>query len=89
MSIWSVKFTRQGQRDIDRLDHDVKQRIAAKLRWLSEHLGIVSPIPLTGNFRDFYKLRAGDWRVVYSLDLTDRQIIVEYIDNRDSIYKRR
>lgn len=49
----------------------------------------ILPEVLTGEFREFYKLRVGDWRVMYKVNWQDKIIIVSYIDRRDRSYKKR
>lgn len=89
MSSWLVEFTSQARHDLSKIDRTVKQRIFDKIDWLVGNFDIVNHLPLTGGFRDFYKLRVGDWRAVYSIDWQNRLIIVNYIDHRNRIYKRK
>lgn len=55
----------------------------------SENFENIFPEVLTGEFREFYKLRIGDWRVMYKVNWLDRIIIVSYINRRDKVYKKR
>ena len=86
---WSVEFSPAAEVDLARLDTPIRKRIVEKIDWLSENFGDVISIPLTGELREFYKLRAGDWRVFYRI-LWDKRIMrVEYIDHRSNAYRKR
>ncbi len=89
MASWSVEFTRDAERDIAKLDRSVRRRVVEKLEWLSNHFEDTFPLNLRGEFRDFYKLRVGDWRGFYRADWKKRVLIVVYIDRRDKAYKTR
>lgn len=89
MSQWSLHFSKQAEKDIAALDVSIRTRIIEKLEWLMEHFDSLIPAPLGAEWSDFFKLRVGDWRVVYTIHWADHRIVVEYIDRRDKIYKRR
>lgn len=41
--------------------------------------------PLHGSLKNLFKLRVGDWRVVYSI--TDSKILILVIGNRKDVYR--
>ena len=48
----------------------------------------ILPTVLTADFRDYFKLRVGDWRVFYQVDWYKNVITVRYIDHRSKAYKK-
>jgi len=66
MKRWLLEFTLDAERDLAKLDCEIRRR-----------------------FREFYKLRVGDWRVIYKINWEERIIIVCCVDRRDKIYKKR
>lgn len=46
-------------------------------------------MPLHGEWKGFFKLRVGSWRVIYNVDYFKKIITIHYIDSRDKIYKIR
>jgi mRNA interferase RelE/StbE len=42
---------------------------------------------LTGQLAGFYKLRIGDYRVIYRLEHDERLVIVEAVGHRRDIYE--
>ncbi len=82
-----VNFTPQAVEDLARLDKIVAQQIANKIDWLSQNIENIIPIPLKGKFKDKYKLRTGDWRVIYSIEHASHSITIYAIKHRREIYK--
>ena len=89
MSRWSLEFSTEAERDLVRLDQPVRKRVIEKSDWFLDNFASVFPIPLTGEYREFYKLRVGDWRIFYSIKWTTRIIRVEYIEHRNKAYRKR
>ena len=73
--------------DLSRIDKATAKRIIDKLTWLSENFEIITPIPLVSSFSGFYKLRVGDWRVLYETNREQNIITVHKIGHRKEIYK--
>ena len=65
---WSIEFTKEAEKDISVLDKSIRKRIIEKLEWLSNNFDFIFPSVLTADFRDYFKLRIGDWRVFYQID---------------------
>lgn len=86
---WRVEVSESGNRDIARLDHTIRLRVLEKLSWLEDNFDFVIPLVLQGEYKGFYKLRVGDWRIIYTIDWSAKYITVEYVDLRDKIYKRK
>lgn len=84
---YSVEFTRQAEEDLARLDKTIAQHIANKIDWLSQSMESIIPAPLKGQFRGKYKLRVGDWRVIYSLEHSSQLITIYAVRHRREVYK--
>lgn len=85
---WQVKFEAEAGRDLSKLSRDIQVRIIEKLDWLEENFEAVTPLPLGAKWQGRFKLRVGDWRIIYRLNWEALLIIIEVIDRRDRIYKR-
>ena len=88
MSAWRVEFTPTGERDLIKLDKQVRQQAVDRIEWLAENIETLTPIPLHAEFRGLFKLRVGDWRVAYTFDPSKKNIKIRMIDHRNKIYKR-
>lgn len=87
MSDYSLLFTPDAENDFRKLNLVVRKRIYKKLKWLLEHLDPLRALPLTGPWRGFFKLRIGEWRIIYNMDYRNSLIVVYVIGKRDKIYK--
>lgn len=72
---------------LESLDRGTAKRILDKLSWLSENLDDLTPLALKGTLSGTYKLRVGDWRVIYSFDVDEHIITVYLVGHRRDIYK--
>jgi mRNA interferase RelE/StbE len=84
---YKVEFTRQAEEDIVGLDKSVAQLVIDKIERLSRRMENIVPIPLKGQFNGKYKLRAGDWRIIYSFENSRQVITIYLIRHRSEVYK--
>jgi mRNA interferase RelE/StbE len=66
----------------------MRSRIIKKIDWLAENFDAIDPLGLTGNLAGFYKLRVGDYRLIYEPIDTETQIIIVRIGHRSEIYDK-
>lgn len=89
MERWRFILTPEGEADLDRLGDQTRKRVLEKLGWFSENFDQIAPLPLGGPWKGFFKLRVGDWRIVYEVEDYKQLITIHLIDHRSKIYKRR
>ncbi len=85
--MYQFRFTQTASDDLARLDKKTAKRIFVKIGWLAENFSSIRPEPLSWQLRDMFKLRVGDYRVLYTVD--DVNIIVHYARHRREVYKIR
>jgi mRNA interferase RelE/StbE len=66
---YSLSFEPESITDLDNLNQAVRVRILSKIDWLRSNFEQISPLPLTASWSGFYKLRVGDYRVIYEFDI--------------------
>ena len=84
---YRVEFLSEAVSYLRKIDKIIAQRILNKIKWLSENFEDVVPEILTGDFKGMYKLRVGNWRVIYGVDKEKRIIRVFMVGHRKDIYK--
>ena len=89
MPKWKVNFTIEAEEDLSKLDNQIRTRVVERTLWLEENFGQIIPLPLGGKWQGFFKLRVGDWRIIYETEDSKKRITIHCIDRRDKIYKRR
>jgi len=69
---------------LQNLDKPIAKRILNKISWLSQHFDNITPEALSGELVGTYKLRVGDWRIVYTIELD--LIVIQAVGHRKEIY---
>lgn len=80
-----IEWTEDAIEDLQRLDRPVAKRILSKISWFSHHFNSITPEPLSGDLAGTFKLRIGDWRVIYTIE--SDKIVIQAIDHRREVYK--
>ncbi|MEJ7798718.1 MAG: type II toxin-antitoxin system RelE/ParE family toxin [Solirubrobacteraceae bacterium] len=60
---WQVRYSRQAEKDLGRLDPPIRQRIVIAIDRLADG-DAAGVVRLQGTDAD-YRLRVGDWRVIF------------------------
>jgi mRNA interferase RelE/StbE len=86
---WSVEFSKSALKDLERSGKPISLRILDNLEKLSKaenplrHKDVRS---LEGKLRAFYRLRVGEYRVIFEIDAENRRIGVLAIVPRGRAY---
>ncbi len=80
-----VEWTKDAIEDLQNLDKPIAKRVLNKITWLSQHFDNITPENLSGELVGTYKLRVGDWRVVYTIELD--VIVIQAVGHRREIYR--
>jgi mRNA interferase RelE/StbE len=75
-------------RDLARLDRPEARRIVQRINWLASNLCRIRPEALGGDLAGLYKLRVGDYRVIYEVLDGEQMLLVHAIGHRREIYRR-
>jgi mRNA interferase RelE/StbE len=81
-----VEYEPEALADLEKLTKSVCQRIVNKINWLAENFDQITPQPLTADLSSFFKLRVGDYRVIYEFDAEKRIIFIDRVGHRREIY---
>ncbi len=86
--MYQIRILEAAARDLERLDKQVSRRIVGRIRWLAENLAHIQMEALTGDLSGLYKLRVGNYRVVYEVLHEEQLILIHLIGHRRDIYRR-
>ena len=81
----SINWSDTALANLDELDQIIRERVLTKVTWLGKNFAGVVPENLHRDLKGLYKLRVGDYRVVYSI--RNNFITIEKIGHRRDIYK--
>jgi mRNA interferase RelE/StbE len=82
----ALRFTRSAQKDLRRLDPPVRTRVLTSIDSLIEEDRSLDVRRLTGS--EHFRLRVGDWRVIFDLDHEAHTLLVRHILPRGRAYDR-
>ncbi|MBI4288863.1 MAG: type II toxin-antitoxin system RelE/ParE family toxin [Chloroflexi bacterium] len=87
VTTYRVDFSPEAETSLGRLDKQIAQRVLDRIKWLSLHVEDVNHKALTGRLRGAFKLRVGDYRVVYELKHKNSILTIRLIGHRSEVYK--
>jgi len=82
MKTYEVRILQSAAHDL------VAQRIVDRAEWLAANIGEVNPEPLSGNLAGLFKLRVGDYRVIYEILRNESIILIHMVGHRSGIYRK-
>jgi mRNA interferase RelE/StbE len=87
---WRIEIDPLAQRDLDKLDPQIANRIVSFLRKRVASLDDPRSIgePLKGALDSFWRFRVGDWRVIARVEDNVMRVFVVRVGHRREIYKR-
>ncbi len=83
---YSMEFQASADDDFARLDAAVARQVRNKLDELAATAEATRHRALTGPLRGLFRLRVGDYRVLYSMDRENRRIVVRAVQHRSEVY---
>ena len=86
---WKVELSKEAIKDLINLDKNVSSRLLNKLNKLeiSENpLSLKDVRPLVGKLKGFYRLRVGEYRIIFELDRPNKRIGIHIIVLRGNAY---
>lgn len=89
MAEYRIRILRAASQDLARLDKPIGRRIVERINWLAANLDAIRLEALTGDLAGLYKLRVGDYRVIYEVLWDEETMVIHAIGHRREIYRRR
>jgi mRNA interferase RelE/StbE len=87
--MFTIRILKQATKELEKLDKPVARRIADRIKWLGENIEKIKPKSLKGEFVGLYKLREGDYRIIYEIIRKERVIVIHSVGHRREIYKKK
>jgi mRNA interferase RelE/StbE len=85
---WEVRFKPSALREFRDLPGNVQRRVGTRLDALSSDPRPAGVQKLAGG-EEYYRVRVGDYRVVYAIDDPARVVFIVKIGHRGDVYRRR
>ncbi len=87
---WTVEVFPEAEKSYNRLSRNLRERISHVLRELEASDNPLSHrqvIPLVGKLKGFYRMRVGDYRVIFEILAPTKVIAVHSIVPRGRAYR--
>jgi mRNA interferase RelE/StbE len=83
---YSLEIKSSAQKELDALDDGLFDRIDRKILALAENPRPPGCKKLRG-YKDQWRIRVGDWRVVYAVDDAGKRVNITRIAHRREVYE--
>lgn len=84
---YRIEFRPAARRDLKDLPRDVLDRVSRKISALAENPRPLGVEKLSGSEEDFYRIRVGDYRVLYRIEDKVLLIIIIKSRHRREVYR--
>jgi len=86
--LYKVEFLREAVKELSRIDSIWQKRILNKIKILTENpKRLANNIKkLKGRYQEYYRLRVGDYRIIYSIEKDRLLILIIRVGHRKEIY---
>ncbi len=79
---YTVLLHPKAAKTLQKLQKPTKTRIKQKLKELEENPEAGKPL----KYSPFWSLRIGDYRTIYEINKTQKQVIILHIGHRENVY---
>jgi mRNA interferase RelE/StbE len=86
MADYSITFARSARKELEKLPTSVARRIIEQIEVLLINPRPTRSVKLQGN-RNLWRIRIGDYRVIYSVDDAARMIDISTVRHRRDAYR--
>jgi len=88
MAAYNLHISQAALQELQDLDRNVCQRLIKKIRWLAANADSIRPEMLKGDLSSFFKLRDGDYRIIYQRIEAKHIILIHAVGNRRDVYRK-
>lgn len=85
---FALEFRRSAQRELEALHPEMRSRIQRRIDGLAENVHPHDALKLHGS-QGLWRIRVGDYRVLYEIDMPGRRVVISTIRHRGEAYRER
>jgi mRNA interferase RelE/StbE len=81
-----IEYEPEAIADLEKLTQTIRERVVKKINWLAENFDQINPQSLTADLAGLFKLRVGDYRVIYEFNREEEIIFIDRVRHRREVY---
>ena len=85
MVAYTLHISPAALQELQDLDRHISQRLIKKIRWLAANADTIKPEMLKGKLSGLFKLRDGEYRIIYQRIEGEDIILIHAVGNRRDI----
>jgi mRNA interferase RelE/StbE len=85
--MYSIRFKSSVEKDFSQLTKKVVTRVLAQIESLKSDPYPRQAVKLSGA-DELYRIRVGDYRIIYGVDTESKQIMIHYVRHRREVYRK-
>lgn len=85
--IYKIHFTKRSEKELKKLDPQLKKKLLTKIKHLSKERTSYNLKPLKGKNVAQFRLRVGDYRVLYDVYDSEKTVLILAVGHRRDIYR--
>jgi len=86
MEPYQVNFQSSVEKDLRKLSSENCDRLLTRIEELANDPLPVQSIRLKGT-EGLYRVRVGDYRIIYEVDLSAKSLLIHYVRHRREVYR--
>lgn len=87
MEKYELRIKPSAKKEIDALPKQDRQHVVRRIQELATDPRPTGCLRLAGS--DLYRIRQGNYRIIYSIDQTEVVVVIVKVGHRRDVYKRR
>jgi mRNA interferase RelE/StbE len=86
LALYDIVFARSARKELESINNKIVLQILRKIEKLSVNPRSLGSLKLKGE-KDLWRIRIGDYRVVYSIDDIHKIVDISLIRHRKDVYR--
>lgn len=82
-----IEFSEYALDFLEKADKNLRRKLIGKIEFLRKNFDKIPRISLSYEFRDFFKLRVGRYRIIYNFDISNNNLRIIPVARGDQVYK--
>ena len=86
MAGYKLRFKTSVEKDLGKLPKNVVARVWQRFEYLKQQPFPKQAVKLEGS-EGLYRLRVGDYRIIYGVDVDAKVVVIHYVRHRREVYR--